>query len=115
MSFTRGKINIDMPAGDVSDKSLKLRIHIFARGERCSLTSTLDLPFREAKYDLTQYDYPLCRYGTVQFFEGNIHFDGECIPMDRLPMTLQRVFHVESAFDRKLNETHIISFSMEFA
>ncbi|MDO4863940.1 MAG: hypothetical protein Q4A05_07210 [Ruminococcus sp.] len=108
-------VDFHMPnmESDVSNSAFKLRIHIFGRGERCTLSSTLDLPIEDGGHDLTRYDYPLSRYGEVEVSNLNICFEGVWYPIDKLPVTLQRKFEVESAFGDTASETHMITLSVE--
>lgn len=98
---------------DVSNSAFKLRIHIFGKGERCTLSSTLDLPIEDGEHDLTRYDYPLSRYGGVTVNNLNVCFDGDWYPIDKLPVTFQRCFEVDSVFGDKATEKHTITLSVE--
>ena len=98
---------------DVSNSAFKLRIHIFGRGDRCTLSSTLDLPIEDGEHDLTKYDYPLSRYGKIMVDNLNVNFEGKWYPIDKLPLTIEREFSVVTAFGLSTSEKHMITLSVE--
>ena len=98
---------------DISNAAFKLRIHIFGKGNRCTLSSTLDIPIEDGEHDLSKYDYPLSRYEKVEVNNLNVSFDGVWYPVDKLPITLHKSFTAESPFGDISKETHMITLSVE--